>query len=63
MRKPWEKPDEKMVLVVSIRVDMTELQSWEPDRIRALLDGVAQCVAAAKYIDPEIAQAVEYPRG
>jgi len=40
------RPAGSVQVHVGVRVEMAELVRWEPEKMKAFLDGVGQCMAA-----------------
>jgi hypothetical protein len=48
-----QQPEGLVQFAVSVRVDMTELRTWKPDRIAAFFAGIAQVLAAKGDVELE----------
>ena len=49
-----QQPEGLVQFAVSVRVDMSELSTWSPDRIAAFFGGIAQVLAAKGKVEGPI---------
>ncbi len=50
-----QQPEGALTFHISVRVEMSEMQGWQPDRIAALFAGVAQVLAAKADVERDAA--------